>query len=200
MNSKITEKNSPGIIDVEWGGPYGWPGFEGMNDLPSIPNVPGVYLQTFKFRDGYLIYAAGITRRPVPKRIGEHTRNFMNGEYTVLDVAAAQQGIRREAWHGWGYARDHREEFEERKPMILDAAQKQLKGFRIFVADLGVVPRVHERIEASIMNNLYKQASPVCDLPDRGMQLSSRWDSEEPVLVRSTCTSYLHGLPKLLEI
>jgi hypothetical protein len=187
-------------IEVTWDGPYGWPGFESDNNLRPIPQIPGVYLQTFEYQGGYLIYAAGLTRRLVPTRFREHTRKYMNGEYNVLDIAAAQQGVRKRIWHGWGYARKHREEFEERKSIILDAVRKQLAGFRIFVTDIGGEPRVFERFEASIMSNLYQHPSPICDIPDRGMQLAPRWDSENPIIVKNNCVAVLHGLPAFLEI
>lgn len=94
-------------IEVRWDGPYSWPAFESENNLRPIPKIPGVYLQTFEYHGGYLIYAAGFTRRPAPTRFKEHTPKYMNGKYNVLDIAAAQQGVRREIWHGWGYARKH---------------------------------------------------------------------------------------------
>jgi hypothetical protein len=190
-------------IEVTWDGPYGWPGFESDNCLRPLPQVSGVYLWTFEHDDGYLIYAAGLTRRPIPKRFREHTRKYMRGEYNVLDLAAAQQGARKEVWHGWGYARDHREEFEERKSIILDAVRKQLAGFRVFVADMRDTerrPRVPERFEAAIMNYLYQQPSPICDLPDRGMQLAPRRRLESPIVVSKNCGVILHGLPAFLEI
>ena len=121
--------------------------------MRPIPKIPGVYLQTFEYQNGYLIYAAGLTRRLVPSRSEEHTREYMNDKYHVLDINAAQQGVRNEVWHGWGYARKHREEFEERKSIILDTVGRQLTGRCIFVAEMGREPRVLERLEASIMNN-----------------------------------------------
>jgi hypothetical protein len=131
----------------------------------------------------------------------------MNGEYNVLDIAAAQQGARNRIWHGWTYARKHREEFEERRSVILGAARRQLAGFRIFVTDMAREPwvlerkkGVLERLEASIMNDLYRQPSPICEIPDRGMHLASRRDSENPIIVRNNCAVLLHGLPALLEI
>jgi hypothetical protein len=187
-------------IEATWDGPYGWSGFERDNNLRPIPQLPGVYLQTFEYQGGYLIYAAGLTRRPVPARFSEHTRQYMNGEYNVLDISVAQQGVRKEIWHGWGYARKHREEFEERKSIILDAVRKQLAGFRIFVTDIGREPRVLERFEAAIMINLYQQPSPICDMPDRGMHLAPRWTSEHPIIVKNKCAAILYGLPALLEI
>ena len=111
-------------LQITWNGPYAWPTFEGQTGLQSIPKLSGLYLQTFEYKSGYIIYAAGLTRRPVPSRFKEHTQKYMNGEYNVLDINAAQQGIRKEIWHGWGYAKKHRDEFDERKLEILDAVQK----------------------------------------------------------------------------
>jgi hypothetical protein len=192
--------NEATTIEVEWSGPYSWPTYEGENNLPPLPSLSGVYLQTFRFQNGYLIYAAGLTRRPVSERFGEHTRKYMNGEYSVLDTLAVQKGIRREIWHGWGYARNNRKEFEDRKLKILEAVHKQLSGFRIFITDPGSESRVLERLEASIMGSLYKQPHPICDIPDKGMQLAPRWDMEDPIIVKNHCAVILHGLPDILEI
>jgi len=188
------------LIEISWGGPFSWPGFESENKLHSIPKISGVYLMTFEHKAGFLIYAAGLTRRPALVRFREHTFKYMNGDYNVLDVDAAQQGVRKEIWHGWGYAREHREEFEERKIAIQEAVRKQLAGFCIFVANFKEDTRVLERLEFSIMNNLYQQLPPICELPDRGMQLSSRWDTELPIIIKNYCKSILYGLPTLLEI
>ena len=70
--------------EIEWHGPFGWPGFEG--DLPSIPERPSVYLETVEYQNGYLIYAAGITRHPMPKRFRKHTSEYKHGIYNVLDI------------------------------------------------------------------------------------------------------------------
>ena len=187
-------------IEITWTGPYSWPGFENENNLPPIPQASGVYLQSFEYNDGHLIYAAGLTRRPIPIRFKEHTRKYLNGDYTVLDIEAAKKGIRKEIWHGWGYARKHREEFEDRKTAIIDAAKRQLTGFKIYVTDLGNEERLLERLEAAIMNNLYRQIAPINEIPDKGMQLSGRLDSEAPIIIKSKCLSTIYGLPDLLEI
>lgn len=187
--------------NIEWLGPYGWPKFEG--ELPPIPEVPGVYLMAVEYQNGYLIYAAGITRRPIQKRIREHTREYMGGVYNVLDIAAMQAGVRKEVWHGfWMKERPPEKlvEFQERKPEIQDAVQKQLAGFRIFAANIGTEPRVLERLEAAIMGNLYKQPSPFCDIPDQGMYLAPRRKSEIPIVMQNKCSVILHGLPACLEI
>jgi hypothetical protein len=83
---------------------------------------------------------------------------------------------------------------------ILNAVNDQLAGFRIFVADIGTEPRILERLEAAIMNNLYEQPPPLCDIPDKGMMLAPRWDSEEPIITEIKCEANLQGLPKQLVI
>ena len=187
-------------IEIVWTGPYGWPKFESGNDLPDIPKHPGVYLQCVEYRGGFLVYAAGITRRTIPIRFREHTRKYMSGEYNVLDISAMQQGVRKEVWHGWGWTTEKRAAFEERTTEIIEAVKNQLAGFRIFVADAGVAPRFLERIEASIMIHLERQPSPFCDIPDKGMMLAPRWPDEQPIIVKNVCDATLHTFPLYLEV
>ena len=185
---------------IEWTGPYSWPGFESENNLHPVPKHPGIYLMAAEYGDGYLLYAAGLSRRPIPTRFREHTRKYMSGDYTVLDITALQQGIRKEIWHGWGWTEEKRRNFQNRKEAILDAARKQLIGFRLFTAEVPERPRLLERLEASIMDHLYRQPAPLCDVPDKGMMLAPRWDSEKPVTIRNRCAVKLHGLPDAQEI
>lgn len=185
-------------MEILWNGPYGWPKFEG--DLPVLPQHSGVYLQTVEYRKGYLIYCAGLTRRPMRKRFAEHTRKYLRGDYNVLDIAAMKNGVRKEIWHGWGWSPEKRLKFEKRKRKILQAVRKQLEGFRIFVADVNTEERILERLEASIMKTLDKQPSPFCDIPDVGMMLASRWSSEKRISVTNRCSVRLHGLPARFEI
>jgi hypothetical protein len=187
-------------IDIEWKGPYAWPKFETESNLPAIPKHPGVYLQTSVYENGYIIYAAGITRRPIPQRFREHTRKYLSGDYTILDMDAMKHGVRKEIWHGWGWTPDKRNEYERRKSELLEAARKQLSEFHIFVADVGTEPRILERIEGAIMYILYENTPPFCDIPDRGMQLSPRWKRESPITAFMHCPVELYGIPKQLEI
>ena len=93
-------------IQATWNGPYSWPTFENDNGLQAIPKLPGLYLCTFDYISGYMIFAAGLTRRLVPARFKEHTRKYMNGKCSVIDINATHRGIRKEIWHGWGYAKE----------------------------------------------------------------------------------------------
>ncbi len=185
---------------LTWKGPFSWPNFEEENFLPELPKHSGLYLQCFEYQKGYLIYAAGLTRRLVSTRFKEHTRKYLSGDYTILDLEAAQHGVRKEIWHGWGWTQEKRAEFEEKKQDIIRFATKQLAGFRIFVAEVPTEPRILERLEASIMNTLYTQPEPFCNIPDRGMMLAPKWETEEAVTTTNQCENLIYGLPKSLII
>jgi len=47
--------------EINWEGPFSWTGYEVHNRLEAMPELEGIYLWTFKYMDGYLVYAAGIT-------------------------------------------------------------------------------------------------------------------------------------------
>jgi hypothetical protein len=187
-------------MGVSWSGPHAWPGFERQGGPASLPSHSGVYLCTFEYQDGYLIYLAGLTRRLFRQRFREHTRLYLSGDYTVLDVAQLKNGVRSEIWHGWGWNAAKRAEFAERRSEIEEAARRQLAACRVFVTDVDPQGRVSERLEAAIMNYLYAAPAPLCDVPDKGMMLAPKLDSEEPISVWNACGSKLHGLPERLSI
>ncbi|GEM77869.1 hypothetical protein [Vibrio superstes] len=186
------------IKPLNWTGPYSWPGFEETNKLAPLPEQKGVYLQTFEFSGGYLIYAAGITRRLFKARFKEHSRSYLNGEYNVLDMLSIKNGIRNEHWHGWDYARNHRDEYERRRSDLSPLINDQLANFRLFVVDLGDEKRIHERVESAVMNVLYQQLPPISTIPDKGMFLSKKKDFEDTIIVENKCNEILWGLPRLL--
>ncbi|SDD77566.1 hypothetical protein [Desulfuromonas thiophila] len=188
------------FIEAYWAGPYAWPGFETDVGLSAIPKHPGIYLLTAEYRDGYIIYAAGITRRPFPTRFREHTRKYLAGDYTILEMSAMSSGIRKEIWHGWGWTPEKRRDYEERRSDLVVSARRQLAAFRVFVADVGTVPRLLERLEAAIMNTLYKEMPPYCEIPDRGMMLAPRWETEKVITVRFQSHVKFFGLPVEIEI
>ena len=194
MDSDLTQP-----LRLNWVGPFAWPGFEAENGLQPLPSISGVYLQTFRHRKEFAVYAAGITRRPVAVRFREHTRKYLKGEYTVLHVPSAERGIRREIWHGWAYARSHPQEFTNRQSEIVEAVRRQLASFRIFVADPGRDRRLLARLEARIMSLLYDQSPPLSELPDRGMSLAPRRPAESPIPVTSHSLCRLLAIPRLFD-
>jgi len=188
-------------LTLTWLGPFGWPG-HASSTLDEVPPTPGVYLLCFAHTDGFLIYAAGVTSRPVPARLREHTRKYESGQYTVLDPIAAAQGMRREIWHGWAEARrpERIAEFAERRDAIVSAAHRQLNAFRIFSVALPADNRLPNRVEAGVMDALYRAPPPFCTLPDRGMYLSRRRGAQQPVVIQNRCPEKLHALPEIMEV
>lgn len=107
----------------------------------------------------------------------------------------------------WGRDIPHKETrkavaFGAHWKMILDASIQQCIDTRIFIADLDFDERLRKRLEAGIMGQLYKAASPFKDIPDQGMALSGRNPArgERPILVENKMTVLLHALPPQIEI
>ena len=186
------------IEDIQWPGPFSCPGYENKNGLDEVPDIEGVYLFTIKYNDGYLVYGAGITNS-TKKRLKTHVRKYKKGEYTVLDINSAEKGIRQEIWHGWQYAKQHQEEYNERKAEILQFVDEQLTASRIFVAKI-VDKRTRERFEAAIMHGIYYCKEPWSDVSDRGMYLNGRYTWEMPIETNNICCYKIYGLPCKLEI
>jgi hypothetical protein len=176
-------------------GPFGWPNYE--NGQPALLNIPGVYLMTVNFQEGYLPFWVGITRRPVRKRFLEHTRAYLNGDYNIIEIESAQQGIRKVLWKGWGWTPEKRADYTARQAEITSFAKHLMMESSIFIIDMGITPRLLERMEAAIANLYYQQSDP---LFDRGMFLMPRWENEEPIISSIQTGCKLYGLPTNIEI
>ena len=189
-------KNSADIIkkDLYWQGAFDWPGY----GCREIPNVEGVYLWTFPYKKGYVLYCAGVTKS-MKDRFKFHTRQYKRGKYTVLDIDEALNGERKEIWHGWKYAKMHQDEFIAKKDSILKAVDNQLKAFRIFIIE-EKDPRLRYRIEAAIMHNIYMSKESYTELADRGMNLISRYNYEIPIVINNICDFKIYGIKKTMEI
>ncbi len=198
MELQQTETSNIEIKEIEWLGPFSWVGYEKQNNLAKLPDIDGIYLWTFQFKEGYLVYCAGITKS-TKKRFRQHTLEYRSGNYTVFNVDEAEKGKRIEIWHGWSYAREHRDEFNDRKEEILNAVERQLKSYKVFVAK---VPdkRIRARFESAIMHNIYSSNEPWAELADRGMHLSKRKKEEVPIKFKNLSDCKIYGLPEVLEI
>lgn len=190
--SKIKTEN------LIWLGPFSWIGYEQTNGLKPIPDIAGVYLFTFEYLDGYILCSIGVTNS-MKRRLTQHTREYKKGNYTLLDVESANNGVRKEVWHGWQYAKQHQNEYLKNKDIILELAEKELVAYRLFISEV-TDRRIRERIEAAILINIYSSKKPWADLIDGGMSLRSRYNYEMPINVKNVCSHKLYGLPKSIEI
>jgi hypothetical protein len=194
---------NPSQVHLNWQGPLTLMGTDVDSCFEcSAVKSPGLYLWTFDFRGGYLIYGVGLTTRPLAQRLREHMRGFRTGQYTILKWRSAQNGIRDEAWHGmWkGYDSPERQaERLTRRDEIAASAEEMLSKMRVFLAPLPPDKRLLNRLEAAIMNILYAGSGPVLELPDKGVHLEPRKPHEPTVLVHSLAPHFLHGLPATFE-
>lgn len=184
--------------DVLWQGPFSWPGFDPINNLIPIPDIAGVYLFTFAYKDGYILRVAGHTNS-MKRRFSQHKREYMSGRYTVLDAQSANQGERKELWHGWEYAKTHQDEFLRHKTYILKSVENELVSCNLFITEVGD-RRKRERIEFAIMQNAYLSKEPWGDLVDGGTALRGRANGEVPIAVKNICPHKIYGIPDMFEI
>ena len=184
--------------DIEWQVPFSWTGYEKINKLKPIPDIAEVYLQTFEYKDGFILRSAGVSNS-VKRRFSQHKREYIKGKYTVLDVEYAKNGERKEIWHSWEYAKAHQEKFIENKDYILESVEKELGAYRLFLSEV-TDKRKRERIEFAIMLNIYSSKEPWSDLVDGGMALRGRFNYEIPIVVINKCLYTMYGLPEILEV
>lgn len=183
---------------LAWLGPFSWPGHRAPEAPPEMPDGAGVYLITFETADGHILRSAGVSGA-MKRRLREHERLHLRGDYTILDVEAACVGQRRECWHGWEFARSHPDLRAEHIDFIRAAARTELAACRLFMA---IEPdrRRRERIEFSIIHAAYASRQPWGDLVDGGMSVRGRYNGEMPVRLINVCSSRIHGLPADMEI
>ncbi|WP_139257455.1 hypothetical protein [Desulforamulus aeronauticus] len=184
--------------DLIWQGPFSWIGYEQINESKLIPDIAGIYLFTFEYLDGYILRSVGVTNS-MKRRLAQHTREYKKGNYTLLDVEFAKNGLRKELWHGWQYAKEHQDTFLENKDVILKFAEKELISYRLFISEIAD-RRKRERIEAALLINAYSSKEPWHDLIDGGMALRGRYNYEIPIEVKNVCSHKLYGLPEIIEI
>lgn len=163
-----------------------------------MPDIAGVYLFTFEYKDGYILRSAGNTNS-MKRRFFEHTREYRSGRYTVLDVKSANMGERKEIWHGWDYAKAHQDEFLRYRDYILKSVENELASYNLFVAEIAD-KRKRERIEFAIVQNAYLSKEPWGDLVDGGMALKGRASYEIPIEIRNMSPYKIYGIPEMFEI
>ena len=76
---------------INWEGPYAFPKFKKLNNLPALPECSGVYLFTCDYLDDLVLYGLGITKQLFKKRISQHGYAYNAGKYNVLNIAALKK-------------------------------------------------------------------------------------------------------------
>lgn len=201
----LKRKDNMETRKFEWKGPFAWPGYEKENGLNPIPDVGGVYLWTFEYGDGYLLYLAGMTKS-TQKRFDDHSRSFRTGgDVYNLDPKKASEGVRVELWP-WQFSKN-KSDFEKNKHLYLEDVKNQLSAMRIFVAEIPDNSEQHlrKRIEGSLMRSLYGSKESWAKLADRGMKLLKPRPSDkgyygQPIIAENICPVKIYGLPDKLRV
>lgn len=163
-----------------------------------MPDGAGVYLMTFEQAGGHILRSAGVTGA-MRRRLREHERLYLRGDYTILDVEAARAGVRREHWHGWGFAKSNPSLRTTHHDFIRAAARQEMTAYRLFMAPVTDTRR-RERIEFAILHAAYASRQPWGDLVDGSMSLRGRNNDEMPIRLINACAASIHGLPGEMEI
>ena len=127
----------------------------------------------------------------------------MTGRCSIFDLVQAKNGVRSELWHGFLWRARPPEkvaEWKAREAELQNAANRQLAAMRLFVTNNIQLKRTRERLEAAVMKRLYEAPAPFRDMPDQGMGLKPKRNSEQPITVLNDCASNLHCLPERLPI
>jgi hypothetical protein len=191
---------------LNWKGPFRWFGKKSfvVFNQPEA-ELPGIYLFTFRHKNGCLIYSAGRTNKSFNSRLFDHAKNYLCGVYNVLDPKKAEAGKRVLRWKWMGYGGydpkrwKRHNDFWENYLKNAKYVHAQLQAMRVFTAPLRADRRVLARIEGAIMNILYRRRDTVGALPDPGMALSPRRPSETMFIVKSAGKVRFHGLPRSFE-
>jgi hypothetical protein len=183
---------------INWQGPFSLlhPDTDSCFDCPAV-NEPGVYLWTYQYHDGYLIYFAGITvMQSFAQRLKDNRRHLFRGEWTILDAASAEQGLRKELWHGtdWkGHDSPERKAEGRRRAAEIEGMARAMMGrMRVYLGPLPREQRIIERVAAGIMRQVQDCGAPFNQLPDTGMQLLPRRPNEPSITVYSHAPVKFH--------
>ncbi len=93
-----------------------------------------------------------------------------------------------------------KELFLSRRQELEPATERLLCTFRVFFAPLETERRILARIEGAIMNILYSEVVPISSIPDKGMALAPRWETENPLVAKNLFSVHIHGLPQSFDI
>lgn len=188
-------------LSLRFEGPFSWTG----ERTPLLAKSPlarsaGVYLWTVQTTVGELVQYVGETGRTFARRFEDHLRAQLAGQYRLLDPAALRQGralLLSPGIYGPGVPRSVAP-FAARLTELAAPLAEYIVAVRFYLAPAELPIRLRRRVEAAIAGHLAGQAGPAGTLLDPGVRYHSRLPSEEPVEVRLSVTSALHGLPESL--
>jgi hypothetical protein len=118
-------------------------------------NSQGIYLWTFKTKNGYMIHYVGETTR-FAKRHREHLINILGLNYGIFDPECAKNGELSMIWKGlWREkTNDNIIEFLALYSNITNTVINYIESIDIFFAEINVEENIRKHIEGTIGWNL----------------------------------------------
>ncbi len=202
MPTKRTTTVAPKILTIHFDGPY--PAYSETKDVLADckqRKAGGVYFWAIKVNDSFRITHIGQTGTSFYQRMKEHIINTLGGNYRISDPDLLGRGEVKPLWNGlWREGtRQQLPEFLRDSTRLFEAAKRNLKMERIFVAPLEIEDRMRRRIEGAIAKQIRKEKSAGSLFPP-DIRVLGRLTMEAPIPVRIVTPVKVLGLPEQLDV
>ncbi|MBP7654308.1 hypothetical protein KA977_12855 [Candidatus Dependentiae bacterium] len=183
-------------------GPYSWRhNGDCVFDSPHIKSS-GIYLHTFPYTNGFIVYYVGETGDSFQARLTTHAKGYISGEYRLLDYDALCKGEKKYIWQGlWKTDRVHLfSEFYDKYDEYVVSIKKIMDNMNLFIAPLEADQRMRRRIEGAIGRHFLTNPGFIGQLPDTDNKLWYRKNEETPLKFRITAASKIFELPDEIQV
>lgn len=202
MSNKRPNHSEPKILTIQFDGPH--PAYSETKDILADckhRKTGGVYFWAIKVNDSFRITHIGQTGTSFYQRMKEHIINTLGGNYRISDSDALGRGEVKSLWEGL-WREGHRErlpEFLRDSTKLLEAAKRNLKMEKIFVAPLDTEDRMRRRIEGAIAKQIRKDKVASSLFPP-DIRVLGRLTTEAPIPIRIVTSVKILGLPEQLDV
>jgi hypothetical protein len=202
MPPKRPAPAEPKILTITFDGPH--PAYSETKDVLADckhRKAGGVYFWAIKVGDSYRLTHIGQTSTSFYQRMKEYIINMLGGNYRICDPDLLGRGEMTPLWNGlWREGtRECLPEFLRASTSLHEAAKRNLKLEKIFVAPLTVEDRMRRRIEGAIAKQIRKDKTAASLFPD-DIRVLGRLTTEAPIPIRIVTPVKILGLPEQLDV
>ena len=190
------------LLTVKFEGPF--PAYSETQDVLANckhRKAGGVYFWAIKVNDSFRLTHIGQTGTSFYQRMKEYIINTLGGNYRICDSDALTRGEVKVLWDGlWREGkRELLPEFLRRSTPLFEAAKRNLKLEKIFVAPMDTPDRMRRRIEGAIAKQIRKDKTASSLLPP-DIRVLGRLTTEAPIPIRLVLPVKILGLPQQLDV
>jgi len=200
--NKRANNPDPKILTIRFDGPH--PAYSETNDVLADckhRKAGGIYFWAIKVGDSFRLTHISQTGTSFYQRMKEHIINTLGGNYRISDADALARGEMKILWDGlWREGtRERLPEFLRDSTRLLEAAKRNLKMEKIFVAPIETEDRMRRRIEGAIAKQVRKDKIASSLLPP-DIRVLGRLTTEAPLPIRIITPVKILGLPEQLDV